>query len=64
MTRNLTAIIQVEDGGFVAFCPQLDVCSQGATVEEARANLRGALEPFSRRLRQRKFPAGCPTRCT
>jgi predicted RNase H-like HicB family nuclease len=46
MTRNLTAIIQAEDGGFVALCPQLDVCSQGDTVEEARANLREALELF------------------
>lgn len=44
MTRNLTAIIQAEDSGFVALFPQLDVCSQGATVEEARANLRAALE--------------------
>lgn len=46
MTRNLTAIIQSEDGGFVAMCPELDVCSQGDTVEEARANLREALELF------------------
>lgn len=46
MTRNLTAIIQSEEGGFVALCPELDICSQGATVEEARANLREALELF------------------
>lgn len=46
MTRNLTAIIHAEDGGFVALCPQLDVCSQGDTVEEARANLQEALELF------------------
>ncbi len=46
MIRNLTAIIQSEDGGFVAMCPELDVCSQGGTVEEARANLREALELF------------------
>ncbi len=46
MTRNLTAIIQAADGGFVALCPQLDVCSQGDTVEQARANLREALELF------------------
>lgn len=42
MIRNLTAIIHAEDGGFVALCPQLDVCSQGDTVEEARANLQEA----------------------
>ena len=46
MTRNLTAIIQSEDGGFVALCPELDICSQGHSVEEARANLREALELF------------------
>lgn len=46
MTRNLAAIIQAEDDGFVALCPQLDVCSQGDTVEEARANLQEALELF------------------
>ncbi|MFM1904125.1 MAG: hypothetical protein RLZZ440_2025, partial [Planctomycetota bacterium] len=39
-------IIQSEDGGYVALCPELDVCSQGATVQEARANLREALELF------------------
>ena len=42
----MTAIIQSEDGGFVALCPELDICSQGDTVEEARANLREALELF------------------
>lgn len=40
------AIIQSDDGGFVALCPELDICSQGDTVEEARANLRKALELF------------------
>jgi len=44
--RTLTAIIEAEDDGFVALCPQLDVCSQGDTVEEARANLKEALELF------------------
>ena len=46
MTRQLTAIIQAEDGGFVALYPELDIFSQGETVEEARANLREALELF------------------
>jgi len=46
MTRNLTAIIQAKDQGFVALCPELDICSEGGTVEEARANLREALELF------------------
>jgi predicted RNase H-like HicB family nuclease len=45
-TRTLTAIIRREDEGFVALCPELDVASQGATVEEARANLIEALGLF------------------
>jgi predicted RNase H-like HicB family nuclease len=46
MTRQFTAIIEREDDGFVALCPELDVASQGATIEEARANLQEALELF------------------
>ena len=45
-TRRLTAIIEREDDGFVALCPELDVASQGSTVEEARANLIEALTLF------------------
>ena len=46
MNRRLTAIIQPEGDGFVALCPELDVASQGQTVESARDNLREALELF------------------
>ena len=46
MTRRLTAIIQREGDGFVALCPELDVASQGDTIESARENLREALELF------------------
>ena len=45
-TRQLTAIIEREDDGYVALCPELDIASQGATVTEARANLKEALELF------------------
>ena len=44
MTRQLTAIIEREDNGYVALCPEVDVASQGATVDEARSNLKEALE--------------------
>ena len=30
----------------MSFCPELDVASQGSTIEEARQNLREALELF------------------
>ncbi len=43
---RLTAIIEREDDGFVSLCPELDIASQGSTVEEARANLVEALSLF------------------
>ena len=46
MTRQFTAIIEREDRGYVALCPELDIASQGNTIEEARANLLEALELF------------------
>ena len=47
MTRQLTAIIEREDNGYVALCPEVDVASQGATVNEARVNLKEALARIS-----------------
>lgn len=46
MNYKLTAIIEKEDDGYVALCPELDVASQGDTVEEARKNLHEALSLF------------------
>ena len=46
MTRQLTAIIEREGDGYVSLCPELDIASQGATVDEARSNLKGALGLF------------------
>jgi predicted RNase H-like HicB family nuclease len=45
-TRRLTAIITREGDGYVALCPELDIASQGASVEQARANLTEALSLF------------------
>ena len=44
--RQLTAVIEREGDGYVATCPELDVVSQGSTVEEARRNLVEAVEGF------------------
>ena len=46
MTKTLTAIVNRENDGYVALCPELDIASQGDTVEQARDNLREALELF------------------
>jgi predicted RNase H-like HicB family nuclease len=43
--RTITAIIECEGDG-VALCPELDIASQGITVDEARANLIEAVELF------------------
>ena len=64
MKRTWTAILEREGDGFVALCPELDIASQGDTVEQARDNLREALElffetapaeEFSRRLADEVF---------
>ena len=46
MIKTLTATIWREDDGFVSLCTDLDIASQGDTVEEARGNLREAVELF------------------
>jgi predicted RNase H-like HicB family nuclease len=44
--QRLTAIIEREDDGYVALCPELDIASEGASIEESRANLVEALTLF------------------
>ena len=44
--QRLTVIIEREDDGYVALCPEYDVASQGTTIEEARDNLVEALTLF------------------
>ncbi len=39
-------MIYRENDGYVALCPELDVASQGCSVEEASTNLREAVELF------------------
>ncbi|MGO9374918.1 MAG: type II toxin-antitoxin system HicB family antitoxin [Syntrophobacteraceae bacterium] len=46
MKKQLTAIIEREGDGYVSLCPELDIASQGDTIEEARNNLREAIELF------------------
>jgi predicted RNase H-like HicB family nuclease len=45
-TQQLTAIIEREDDGYVALCPEFDIASQGDSIEDARNNLQEALELF------------------
>ena len=43
---KLTAFIEREGDGYVSLCPELDIASQGNSVENARDNLREAVELF------------------
>lgn len=44
--KQLTAIIHKEDDVYVSLCPELDIASQGNTIEEAKDNLKEAVELF------------------
>ena len=44
--NSFTAIVEREGDVYVALCPELDVASQGETVEKATANLKEAVELF------------------
>lgn len=44
--QRFTAVIEREGDGYVSLCPELDIASQGNSVEEAKANLTEAIELF------------------
>lgn len=44
--HSYTAIVEKEGDTYVALCHELDVASQGASIEQATANLKEAVELF------------------
>ena len=44
--HHLTAVIEREGDGYVSLCPELDIASQGDTVEQAKQNLSEAVTLF------------------
>lgn len=46
MTKSFTALFTREGEGFVALCPEIDVASQGDSVEDAKKNLTEAVQLF------------------
>lgn len=44
--HKLTCLIEREGDGYVSLCPELDIASQGDSIEEARLNLIEAIELF------------------
>jgi len=60
-TIRLTAVIEKETDGYVGLCPEVDVASQGSTVEETRANLREAVELFFESASDSEIAARLPS---
>jgi predicted RNase H-like HicB family nuclease len=47
MTRKVSVVIEHDDDGYYAWCPELKGCqSQGRTVEESLTNIREAIELY------------------
>lgn len=47
MTRKASVVIEKDEHGFYAWCPELKGCqSQGDTLEEAVANVKEAIELY------------------
>jgi len=44
--KTFSVVLTEEDGGYVSLCTELDIASQGATIEEAISNLKEAVEGF------------------
>lgn len=42
MKNYFTAILYKEDDMYVALCPELDIASQGVTIEEAKKKFKGS----------------------
>ena len=46
MMKTLSAVIHKEGDWFVSLCPEIDIASQGKTIEEAIANLKEAVSLY------------------
>ncbi|MBI5957073.1 MAG: type II toxin-antitoxin system HicB family antitoxin [Chloroflexi bacterium] len=47
MLRKASVLIEKDEHGFYAWCPELKGCqSQGSTLEEAMANIKEAIELY------------------
>src|SRR5712692_2046939 len=58
MTRKVSVVIEQDEHGYYAWCPELKGCqSQGKTVEEALVNIREAIELLLETLTDAERPA-------
>ncbi len=61
LAMDFTAIIKKGEKQYVALCPELDVVSQGYTVEEALSNLKEAVELY---IEEMGIPEGVSSKAT
>ena len=60
MTGKISVVIERDEQGCYAWCPELKGCqSQGKTVEETLVNIREAIELFLETLTDEERSAGC-----
>lgn len=58
MMRKISVVIERDEDGCYAWCPELKGCqSQGATIEEALANIQEAAELFLETLTEEERSA-------
>jgi len=58
MTRKASVVIEKDEHGFYAWCPELKGChSQGRTLDEAIANIREAIELYLETLTEEELSA-------
>jgi len=56
MSKKFTAVITKEENWYVAHCVELEVVSQGKTIEEAQANLKEAVELYLESFGAEDYP--------
>jgi len=53
---NFSSIVWREEDLYVAWCPDLDIASQGKSIEESLENLKEAIELYLEDEEDRKKP--------
>ncbi len=57
MARKASVVIEKDENGFYAWCPELKGCqSQGTTLEEAIANIKEAIQGYVAALEEDHLP--------
>ena len=62
MSYTFSAIVEKEGKFYVALCPELDVASQGKTIETALANLKEAVSLFIESASRKELAAATASR--